>query len=158
MKNEKKRTTASPTTTSPSGEIATKAFAFLRSALLSIFCSKHVRQEKHCKWRDNALQAYACLLDFFGQEWAIDEDGDCWGSTTDALNQGFELGTDCDDTNTNLVSFSLDVDCDTYLSEEDCDDYDPIKPAEDAVIVDTSKMSFETAVGTILNVIKGTIT
>ncbi len=34
----------------------------------------------------------------------------------------------------------------------------PLKPAEDAVTVDTTEMSFETAVGTILNVIKGTIT
>ena len=34
----------------------------------------------------------------------------------------------------------------------------PLKPAKDAVTVDTTEMSFETAVGTILNVIKGTIT
>jgi len=34
----------------------------------------------------------------------------------------------------------------------------PLKPAEDAVTVDTTEMSFETAVGTILNVIEGTIT
>jgi cytidylate kinase len=34
----------------------------------------------------------------------------------------------------------------------------PLKPAKDAVTVDTTEMVFETAVGTILNVIKGTIT